>query len=122
MLRKFTFALAVAASITVLIPDSASAWGFGGFHFGGFGARPFGGSHFGGFGARPFGGSRVGGFGARPFGGSRVGGFGARPFGGSRVGVASLGGGPRNRPTAFSRPTMQRPTALTESPTARTRP
>src|SRR5262249_29516548 len=96
MLRKFTFALAVAASITVLIPDSASAWGFGGFHFGGFGARPFG--------------------------GSRVGGFGARPFGGSRVGVASLGGGPRNRPTAFSRPTMQRPTALTESPTARTRP
>jgi subtilisin family serine protease len=107
MLRKFTFALAVAASITVLIPDSASAWGrFGGF--GGFGAR-FGGSHFGGFGARPFGGSHFGGFGARPFGGSRV------------VG-ASLGGGPRNRPTAFSRPTMQRPTAFTESPTARTRP
>jgi subtilase family protein len=121
MLRKFTFTLAVAASITVLIPDSASAWGrFGGF--GGFGARPFGGSHFGGFGARPFGGSRVGGFGARPFGGSHFGGFGARPFGGSRVGVASLGGGPRNRPTAFSRPTMQRPTAFTESPTARTRP
>jgi hypothetical protein len=121
MLRKFTFTLAVAASITVLIPDSASAWGrFGGF--GGFGARPFGGNHFGGLGARPFGGSRVGGFGARPFGGSHFGGFGARPFGGSRVGVASLGGGPRNRPTAFSRPTMQRPTAFTESPTARTRP
>src|SRR5262249_61397362 len=109
MLRKFTFALAVAASIIALIPDSASAWGrFGGF--GGFSAR-FGGSHFGGFGARPFGGSRVGGFGARPFGGSRVCGFGA-----------SLGGGSRNRPTAFSRPTMQRPTAFTERPTARTRP
>jgi Subtilase family len=120
MLRKFTFTLAVAASITVLIPDSASAWGrFGGF--GGFGAR-FGGSHFGGFGARPFGGSRVGGFGARPFGGSHLGGFGARPFGGSRVVGASLGGGPGNRATAFSRPTMQRPTAFTESPTARTRP
>ena len=110
MLRKFTFALAVAASIIALTPDSASAWGrFGGF--GGFGAR-FGGSHFGGFGARPFG--------ARPFGGSHFSGFGARPFGGSRV--ASLGGGPRNRPTAFSRPTMQRPTAFTEGPTARTRP
>ena len=110
MLRKFTLALAVAASIVALIPDSASAWGrFGGF--GGFGAR-FGGSHFGGFGARPFG--------ARPFGGSHFSGFGARPFGGSRV--ASLGGGPRNRPTAFSRPTMQRPTAFTEGPTARTRP
>jgi subtilisin family serine protease len=96
MLRKFTFALAAAASIIALIPDSASAWGrFGGF--GGFSAR-FGGSHLGGFGARPFGGSRVGGFGA------------------------SLGGGPRNRPTAFSRPTMQRPTAFTERPTARTRP
>jgi subtilisin family serine protease len=80
MLRKFTFALAVTASIIALIPDSASAWG----GFGGFSAR-FGGSHFGGFGA-------------------------------------SLGGGSRNRPTAFSRPTMQRPTAFTERPTARTRP
>src|SRR5262245_5117496 len=118
MLRKFTFTLAVAASITVLIPDSASAWG----RFGGFGARLFGGSHFGGFGARPCAGSHFAAFCPPPFGGSHFGGFGARPFGGSRVGVASLGGGPRNRPTAFSRPTMQRPTAFTESPTARTRP
>ena len=93
MLRKFTFTLAVAASITVLIPDSASAWG----RFGGFGARPFGGSHFGGFGARPFGGSRV-------------------------VG-ASLGGGPRtfSRPTMQHPTTLAKPRP-TESPTTLAKP